>query len=69
VFAFYFAFPAEYCLPLVRVGGLFIAAKGHDPEVYVTAIKQLFFQFIHNAFNIPSSIALFNITVTGIDND
>lgn len=27
------AFPAEYCLPLVRVGGLFIAAKGHDPEV------------------------------------
>jgi len=26
-------FPAEYCLPLVRVGGMFIAAKGHDPEV------------------------------------
>nr|XP_012573609.1 uncharacterized protein LOC101510850 isoform X4 [Cicer arietinum] len=23
---------AEYCLMLVRVGGLFIAAKGHDPE-------------------------------------
>ncbi|OIW00346.1 hypothetical protein TanjilG_27597 [Lupinus angustifolius] len=23
---------AEYCLPLVRVGGLFIAPKGHDPE-------------------------------------
>ncbi|KAI4336092.1 hypothetical protein L6164_014664 [Bauhinia variegata] len=23
---------AEFCLPLVRVGGLFIAAKGHDPE-------------------------------------
>ncbi|XP_061360292.1 uncharacterized protein LOC133304302 isoform X2 [Gastrolobium bilobum] len=23
---------AEYCLPLVRVSGLFIAAKGHDPE-------------------------------------
>ncbi|KAJ7956284.1 Ribosomal RNA small subunit methyltransferase G [Quillaja saponaria] len=26
---------AEYCLPLVRVGGLFVAAKGHDPEVEV----------------------------------
>ncbi|KAK4257110.1 hypothetical protein QN277_006742 [Acacia crassicarpa] len=23
---------AEYCLPLVRVGGLFIAPKGYDPE-------------------------------------
>ncbi|GMN45717.1 hypothetical protein TIFTF001_014915 [Ficus carica] len=26
---------AEYCLPLVRVGGLFVAAKGHEPEVEV----------------------------------
>ncbi|KAJ4712261.1 Ribosomal RNA small subunit methyltransferase G [Melia azedarach] len=23
---------AEYCLPLIRVGGLFVAAKGHDPQ-------------------------------------
>ncbi|CAK9311924.1 unnamed protein product [Citrullus colocynthis] len=27
---------AEYCLPMVRVGGLFLAAKGHDPLAEVT---------------------------------
>lgn len=36
---------AEYCLPLVRVGGMFIAAKGHDPEDEVkkaeNAIKKM----------------------------
>ncbi|PRQ16020.1 putative 16S rRNA (guanine(527)-N(7))-methyltransferase [Rosa chinensis] len=26
---------AEYCLPLVRVGGLFVAAKGHDPQMEI----------------------------------
>nr|XP_043617744.1 ribosomal RNA small subunit methyltransferase G [Erigeron canadensis] len=31
---------AEYCLPLVRVGGLFVAAKGHDPEEEVKRAKR-----------------------------
>ncbi|XP_039842965.1 ribosomal RNA small subunit methyltransferase G-like isoform X2 [Panicum virgatum] len=35
----------EYCLPLVRVGGLFIAAKGHDPHEEIknakSAVKKL----------------------------
>ncbi|CAA7407082.1 unnamed protein product [Spirodela intermedia] len=30
---------AEYCLPLVRVGGLFVAAKGHDPQEEVESAK------------------------------
>ncbi|KAG4942842.1 hypothetical protein JHK85_047488 [Glycine max] len=30
---------AEYCLPLVRVGGLFIAAKGHDPEDEIKKVE------------------------------
>ncbi|KAL0342787.1 UNVERIFIED_CONTAM: Ribosomal RNA small subunit methyltransferase G [Sesamum calycinum] len=31
---------AEYCLPLVRVGGLFVAAKGHDPLEEVTKAER-----------------------------
>ncbi|XP_062228581.1 uncharacterized protein LOC133926590 [Phragmites australis] len=30
---------AEYCLPLIRVGGLFIAAKGHDPHEEIKNAK------------------------------
>ncbi|CAL5037785.1 unnamed protein product [Urochloa decumbens] len=30
---------AEYCLPFVRVGGLFIAAKGHDPHEEIKNAK------------------------------
>ncbi|KAH9318147.1 hypothetical protein KI387_019916, partial [Taxus chinensis] len=31
---------AEYCLPLVRVGGLFVAAKGFDPQEEVENAKE-----------------------------
>ncbi|KAH6756985.1 S-adenosyl-L-methionine-dependent methyltransferases superfamily protein [Perilla frutescens var. hirtella] len=31
---------AEYCLPLVRVGGLFVAAKGHDPQEEVAKAER-----------------------------
>ncbi|XP_052184082.1 uncharacterized protein LOC127796065 isoform X3 [Diospyros lotus] len=31
---------AEYCLPLVQVGGLFVAAKGHDPLEEVSSAKR-----------------------------
>ncbi|KAI3765780.1 hypothetical protein L2E82_15824 [Cichorium intybus] len=31
---------AEYCLPLVRVGGLFVAAKGHAPVEEVERAKR-----------------------------
>ncbi|KAJ4790059.1 Ribosomal RNA small subunit methyltransferase G [Rhynchospora pubera] len=31
---------AEYCLPLVRVGGLFLAAKGNDPQEEIENAKK-----------------------------
>ncbi|KAL3835158.1 hypothetical protein ACJIZ3_009894 [Penstemon smallii] len=31
---------AEYCLPLIRVGGLFVAAKGHDPQEEVSRAER-----------------------------
>lgn len=31
---------AEYCLPLVRVGGLFVAAKGHNPQDEVKSAER-----------------------------
>lgn len=31
---------AEYCIPLVRVGGLFVAAKGHNPLDEVTRAER-----------------------------
>ncbi|ONK76646.1 uncharacterized protein A4U43_C03F30500 [Asparagus officinalis] len=31
---------AEYCLPLVRVGGLFVAAKGYDPQEEVKSAEK-----------------------------
>ncbi|KAL1566230.1 16S rRNA (guanine(527)-N(7))-methyltransferase [Salvia divinorum] len=31
---------AEYCLPFVRVGGFFVAAKGHDPQEVVAKAER-----------------------------
>ncbi|XP_031491300.1 uncharacterized protein LOC116258336 isoform X3 [Nymphaea colorata] len=31
---------AEYCIPLVRVGGLFVAAKGYNPQEEVETAKK-----------------------------
>ncbi|GLJ48892.1 hypothetical protein SUGI_1031220 [Cryptomeria japonica] len=31
---------AEYCLPLIRVGGLFVAAKGYEPQEEVKNAKK-----------------------------
>ncbi|CAN6477778.1 unnamed protein product [Victoria cruziana] len=31
---------AEYCIPLVRVGGLFVAAKGYNPQEEVDSAKK-----------------------------
>lgn len=42
---------AEYCIPLVRMGGLFVAAKGHDPQEEIRiaerAIKLLGGSLLH----------------------
>ncbi|KAL8091621.1 uncharacterized protein LOC141689361 [Apium graveolens] len=46
---------AEYCLPLVRVGGLFVAAKGHDPQDEV--------QRAHKAINLMGASLLQTLNV------
>ncbi|KAK4362382.1 hypothetical protein RND71_017623 [Anisodus tanguticus] len=31
---------AEYCLPLVQTGGIFVAAKGHDPQIHIFLVMR-----------------------------
>jgi len=40
--------PAELCLPLVRVGGIFVAAKGPNPQVCIKFFMQLHMYFQHS---------------------
>jgi hypothetical protein len=40
--------PAELCLPLVRVGGIFVAAKGPNPQVCIKFFMQLHMYFRHS---------------------
>jgi hypothetical protein len=57
-----FSFAAEYCLPLVRVGGLFVSAKGHDPHVSLVLLPYLIdVWYVVNLvmFHISFSLTLF----------
>jgi hypothetical protein len=45
---------AEFCLPLVRVGGCFVAAKGADGEAEVRDSLSL----LPSAFHAPLAITL-----------
>jgi 16S rRNA G527 N7-methylase RsmG len=38
----------ELCLPLVRVGGIFVAAKGPNPQVCIKFFMQLHMYFRHS---------------------
>lgn len=49
-------FSAEYCLPLVRIGGLVVAAKGHDPKVRVLICDILFLIYVYEALVNSASV-------------